>query len=93
MHQNRHVHMAAPTDAGPHRCICRGVSAQTHVQRHVQTCIYTSTSTCACRGMATQVHLNRHVQRASNIFMKEERQLVHTRMRGKKFRLRRSIRT
>jgi len=93
MHQNRHVHitplqrhahMAAPTDAGPDRCICRGISAQMHLQRHVQTCIYTSTFIkCGCRGTATQVHLNRHVHTASNICMKEERQTVHARMRGK----------
>jgi len=48
MHQNWHVHMAAHTDAGPHRCMCRDISAQMHLQWHGQTCIYISTSIQVC---------------------------------------------
>jgi hypothetical protein len=35
--------------------------------------------------MATQVFLNRHVHTASNICLKEDRQAVYARMRGKIF--------
>jgi hypothetical protein len=37
MHQYGHVHMDAPTEACPQRCICKHMSARMHLQRHGNT--------------------------------------------------------